>query len=112
MRIDEFTSTTITPKFDYDIADDVVVFMRNDPIFYRKSLFPAVSRMADLHRSGKAIDPSKCLGSVVEKALGSYCKKFNIAELPDEVFNLEDRSNIINRLFSEEMEEIKKGEYK
>ena len=45
MRIDEFTDATIAPKFDYDVVDDVTVFMRNDPMFYRKSLFPAVSKI-------------------------------------------------------------------
>ena len=112
MRIDEFTNATITPKFDYDIVDDVTVFMRNDPMFYRKSLFPAVSKMADLHRAGKSIDKNNCLGEVVEQALNAYCKKFNVAEIPDETFSNSDRQSIIDKLFSEEMEEIKKGEYK
>ena len=112
MRIDEFTNATITPRFDYDVVDDVTVFMRNDPMFYRKSFFPAVSRMADLHRAGKPIDKHQCLSSVVEQALGAYCKKFNIADVPDDTFNDSDREQIIDKLFAEEMEQIKKGEYK
>jgi len=98
-------------RFDFDVVDDVVVFMRNDPMFYRKSFFPAVSRLADLHRAGKPIDQQKCLGGMVENALQSYCKKYKIAQQPDEVFNNDDRAAIINRIYAEEMEEIKRGEY-
>ena len=111
MKIVEFANLD-KPKFDFDVVDDVVVFMRNDPQFYRKSLFPAVSKIADMHRDGSKIDQNKCLGDVVERALESYCKKFNIADMPDQVFNNDDRQRIIDRIFSEEMEEIKKGEYK
>jgi hypothetical protein len=110
MRIDEFSQTTDT-SLPFDVVDDVVVFMRNDPMFYRKSFFPAVSRVADLHREGKPIDQNKCLGDMVEQALQSYCKKFNVARMPDEVFNNDDRQAIIDLIFSEEMEQIKNGEY-
>jgi|TARA_B110000503_G_scaffold7367_1_gene9979 hypothetical protein len=112
MRIDEFTNATMTPRFDYDIVDDVTVFMRNDPMFYRKSLFPAVSKMADLHRAGKPVDKHKCLSDVVEEALGAYCKKYNIADQADGPFNDSDRDQIIDKIFGEEMEQIKKGDYK
>ena len=111
MRIDEFTDATIAPKFDYDVVDDVTVFMRNDPMFYRKSLFPAVSKMADLHRAGKPVDKHTCLGAVVEKALNAYCKKFQVAEIPDETFTNNDREQIIDRIYSEEMDQIKRGDY-
>jgi hypothetical protein len=111
MRIDEFSQQPEN-KFDYDIVDDVCVFMRNDPLFYRKSFFPAVSNMADLQRNGSKIDKQSCLGGMIETAIGAYCKKYDIAEVPDEVFTIEDRANIIDKIFSEEMEQIKAGEYK
>lgn len=111
MKINEFHDP-IDSKLPFDVVDDVVVFMRNDPQFYRKSFFPAVAKVADLHRAGKPLDKNKCLGDMVERALEGYCNKFKIAKLPDEIFTNEDREAIINKIFSEEMEEIKKGEYK
>jgi hypothetical protein len=111
VKIVEFNQA-IENRFDYDVVDDVVVFMRNDPMFYRKSFFPAVSQMADLHRAGKPIDKNKCLGNMVEHALGAYCKKYNVADAPDEVFNNDDRLQIIDKIFSEEMMQIKQGDYK
>jgi len=110
MRIDEFSKID-NNSLPYDVVDDVVVFMRNDPMFYRKSFFPAVSRVADMHRAGKTIDQNKCLGDMVEQALQTYCKKFNIAQQPDNVFNNDDRQSIIDKIFAEEMEQIKNGEY-
>ena len=98
-------------KFDFDVVDDVVMFMRNDPIFYRKAFFPAISKLADNVRNGKSCDKSD-LSEMVENALESYCQKYNLAELPDEIFNDDDRTSIIDKIFSEEMSQIKNGEYK
>lgn len=111
MRLTEFAQPNDT-ALPYDVVDDVCVFMKNDTQFYRKSFFPAVSRIADMHRAGKTIDQNECLGSMIEDALGSYCKKYNVARHPDEIFNNDDRQAIIDKIFAEEMEEIKKGEYK
>lgn len=111
MRINEFSQQPEN-RFDYDVVDDVCVFMRNDPIFYRKSFFPAISRIADLHREGKSIDKKQCLGQMIENALEAYCKRFDVADIPDQMFNDNDRQNIMDKIYSEEMEQIRKGEFK
>jgi hypothetical protein len=110
MRIDEFAQNG-EQRFDFDVVDDIIVFMRNDPMFYRKSFFPAMAQIADLHRAGKPVDKNKCLGSMVETALGAYCKKYGVADVPDEIFNNDDRLQIIDKIFSEEMMQIKQGDY-
>ena len=43
MRIDELATPQET-KLNFDIVDDAVVFMRNDPQFYRKKYYPTVSK--------------------------------------------------------------------
>ena len=111
MRIDEFTVPQET-NLGFDVVDDVCVFMRNDPVFYRKSFFPTMSKIADMHRNGKEINANECMGSMVENGINSYCKKFKIAPIPDEVFTQNDRTSIIDKIFSEEMESIKGGDYK
>lgn len=111
MRIDEFASNQDT-TFPYDLVDDVCVFMRNDPQFYRKSFFPTMSKMADMHSAGKNIDANECMSGMVETGINSYCKKFNVAKVPDEVFTQDHRTSILNKLFSEEMAQIRNGEYK
>ena len=112
VKLVEFTNFNQEGKLDYDVVEDVAFFMRNDPIFYRKTFFPAVSKMADMHICGQAVNERDCLGEMCERALESYCKKYKIASVPDEVFTDEDRNNLMHKIFSEEMEQIKRGEYK
>ena len=109
MRIDELATPQDT-KLNFDIIDDAVVFMRNDPVFYRKKYFPTISNMADNVRGGKEIDRS-VLGSMVDSGINSYCKKFNIGRGPADVFTNEDRTSIIEKICSEELVEIEKGSY-
>jgi len=111
MKILEFTNIEQN-RPNFDVVDDVCVFMRNDPIFYRKSFFPTMSKIADMHREGKEVNANECMSGMVESGLNSYCKKFKVAKMPDELFTQDDRTRIIDKLFSEEMEQIKKGEYK
>ena len=86
--------------------------MRNDPEFYRKEYFPAMASIADMHEKGNAIDPRKSLRNMVDNGCSSYCKKYNLAKNPEDVFTQEKRDAIIDKLFGEEMEQIKNGEYK
>jgi len=111
MKLVEFTNPQEN-KLNFDVVDDVIVFMRNDPQFYRKSFFPTMSKIADMHRAGQDVNPQECMSGMIENALNSYCKTFKVADIPDEIFTQDDRSSIIDRVFSEEMEQIKKGEYK
>lgn len=97
---------------NFDLIDDTSFFMRNDPEFYRKEYFPAMASMADMHEKGKAIDAKKSLSKLVDHGCTSYCKKYNLAKNPEELFTQEKRDAIIDKLFGEEMEQIKQGEYK
>jgi len=110
MKIFEVTQQDTNPNFD--LVDDASFYMRNDPEFYRKSYFPAMAKVADLHRNGKSINPHKCLGGMVEKGISKYCQKYDMAKHPEEVFTQDQREELIDRLFAEEMEQIKQGEYK
>ena len=111
MLIKEFTNL---PKdnLNFDICDDTVVFMRNDPNFYRKEYFPAITRLADVHRAGKKIDPQIILMPMVEKGCDQYVKKYNLGMGTEQAYNNNDRSNILHRIYSEELEQIRNGEYK
>jgi hypothetical protein len=110
MRIDEF-SQPIDDKLNFDVIDDVAVFMRNDPQFYRKNFFPAIDKMKSCVDNGTRVDANKMLGPVVDKACEGYCQKFNVNRTPADLFDLDDRQALIQRLYSEEMENIKKGAY-
>jgi len=99
-------------EFPFDKIDDVVVFMRNDPMFYRKQYFPCINNIADMQREGTNQNPQNILMPMIEKGINQYCAKYNLGKSPDEVFDNNDRSAIFDKIYKEEMEQIKKGEYK
>jgi len=109
MRISELQRPN---DLDFDIVEDTVVFMRNDPMFYRKHYFPAMSKLADIYSSGKSVDARKHLMPTIEAACNEYVKKYDIARNTEEAFTNEDRTAIMQKIYSEEMEQIRKGEYK
>ena len=110
MRIDELANTPET-DMRFDIVDDASYYMRNDPSFYRKQYFPCMSKLADMHGAGKKVDRSM-LNTMVEKGINNYVQKYNLGKTSEDVFKQPDRDALIDMLFSEEMAEIKKGEYK
>lgn len=111
VKVNEVTNLNEEKDLPYDVVEDAVVFMRNDPMFYRRHYLPAIMRIADLHRAQKKYNPSKILSPCIEEALTRYCRKYNIARTPEEVFTSEDRSAILQKIYSEEMDQIKRGGY-
>jgi|TARA_B110000046_G_scaffold7353_1_gene7713 hypothetical protein len=109
MRIDEFAQP-MDDKLPFDVVDDVAIFMRNDPMFYRKSLFPAIMNMKDRHDSGKSCVAEECLSEVCGRAMESYCSKFKLGS-PTNIFKPEDKGQLIQKVFGEEMKMIKDGAY-
>ena len=108
MRLNEFTDKEELP---FDVVDDTLVFMRNDPVFYRKFYFPAVCELADCQRAGKDADPKKFLTPMIEKGFDAYVKKYNVGRNSEEVFTAEDRTNLLQKINDEETENIRKGDY-
>jgi hypothetical protein len=109
MRIDEFAQP-MDDKLPFDVVDDVTIFMRNDPMFYRKQLFPAIMNMKDRHDTGQECVAEDCLGEVCGNAMETYCDKFKLGKSAN-IFKDEDKGLIINKLFGEEMKMIKDGQY-
>jgi len=110
VKLVEF-SPPIDDSLPFNVVDDVAIFMRNDPMFYRKQLFPAIMKMKDFTENQKSIDAHKMFGPLVDKAAIVYCKKFNIPKRPEEIFTDEDKKNLVQKLYSEELNSIKKGVY-
>ena len=102
VKIVEFFDNTdmpeqILPQIDFDISEDLVIFMRNDPMFYRKSLFPAIETV----KASKPMDTT-ALENVVHQGLGKYCSKFNIPHPQDQLLTAEDINRIVERLVQED----------
>lgn len=110
MKINEF-SEQHDDKLPFDVTEDVIVFMKNDPMFYRKKYFPAIMQMKDDCKRNKKVDAEKLLGPAVDSAMNTYCKKFQVGKNASRVFDMQDRTSIISKIYSEEMENIQQGRY-
>lgn len=110
MKILEFHHSN--DKMNFDVVDDAIVFMRNDPMFYRQEYYPRMCKLADRHRAGKKTDPVKLFSPMVEKGCDMYTKKYNLSPSSNDLFRQQERNDIIRRLYQEEMKAIAGGEYK
>lgn len=112
MKIVEFFSSEKQDTPPFNVVDDLTIFMRNDPMFYRKTFFPAMADVSDKLERGESVDPIIVLRPVVDKGINSYCKKFMIKKRPEDIFSDDDRKLAMQKIYSEEMPYIKKGGYK
>ena len=110
MRIDEFTQP-IDDKLPFDPIEDLIVYMRNDPMIYRKSLFPALSKMSDCARNKQEYNFAETMRPVVVNAAKSYCKKFKMPKPAGVIFPPNDIDECMTRLLKDEKEHIEKGAY-
>lgn len=112
MRINEIDDRPGEPiKFKFDPCDDAVIFMRNDPIFYRKKYYPALMQLKDCVKNNKRVDAEKLFGGVVDSGMNTYCKKFNLGKTMSNVFSIADRTKMLEQICSEEIVNVKRGEY-
>ena len=111
MKINEVAMTGEDNELPFSIAEDLMVFMRNDPMFYRKSYYPCMSDISDRKFKGEDVNFEECARPMVELAINEYCKKFRITSTPQSVFTTEDEDSVIEMIMSEEMPRIEAGEY-
>lgn len=111
MKVEDFGLGPQEQQLPYDVADDIKIFMRNDPMFYRKQLFPAIQDMKKCHNAGTEYNPHQSLLPIVDSAIKQYCSKFKLPMRPNELLDKEEKETLLSSLFAEEMTNIKKGEY-
>jgi len=98
-------------QLGYDVVEDAKIFMRNDPMFYRKHYFPAMTQCQDAHRTGKKVNMANIIKPMIEKGCNAYVKQYNIGRHPEEVFRPEERQSLYDMIYTEEMPRIEAGEY-
>ena len=111
VKIVEFTNRDTENQLPFNVAEDVHVYMKNDPMFYRKHYFPCMAKMAEMHRAGKAFNMAQTIKPVIKRAAEGYCKRYNMPMPAATLFREEDENELVERICSEEMDRIKQGEY-
>ena len=90
MRIDEFTNKKDERELPFSVAEDLMVFMRNDPTFYRKKFYPCMADMQDAKIKGQEVNFPEYARPMVVSAMEDYCRKFNVSSNSQSVFTKED----------------------
>ena len=96
-------------QFTFDIVDDIMVFIKNDSMFYQKHYYPSIIRLKQLFDQNKLDQYKRVLEPVLNTAIDIYCQKYKIG-FPEHV-NKEERLALLQRIYDEEIENIKQGEY-
>ena len=96
-------------KLGYDLKDDLIFFMNNDPEFYREDYFPTVIKFKKYIESGKSVQP-RAFESMIKHAYECYQKKFPVEGLDPEL-NKEISKNICEYIHETETRNIKEGHY-
>ena len=93
----------------FDLKDDLICFMRNDPDFYRKNYFPIATKFKDFINSGRSVTP-RAFESMVKHAYECYNNKFQVEGL-DKELTKEMCEEVCNEIHRSELNFIKDGMY-
>lgn len=114
MYIREFVTAIKKDKdeLSFDIADDLVVYMKNDPMFYRKEYYPAVLKMQSAYNKNKPLDAVSLWAPIVKRAIVPYMTKFKIDKNPKDIVSIDNIKSMASKIYSDELGNIKNGSYK
>jgi len=111
VKIVEFFNQTEKEGLPFNVVEDVVVFMRNNPSFYRKHYYPAVLHLKELFDKKQKVNPAKLFSSIIERAAYNYCKEYNVGKRPEELLSDEEKKELIQTIYDEELKNIREGVY-
>jgi hypothetical protein len=96
-------------QLPYDLAEDLMFFMRNDENFYRKHYYPHIAKIKEQVKQGRKLS-SNVFMPMVQHAFECYTDKFPIRGLPE---SLEDDlcEEICSKLRTEEVQHINNDIY-
>jgi hypothetical protein len=96
-------------QLGYDLKDDLVCFMQNDPQFYRKEYFPIMHKFKEYVESGRSVHP-RAFEGLVKKAYESYQNTFKVEGLEQDL-EKEMCEAICEALHEQETKSIEDGHY-
>lgn len=81
MKIFElFNQSRNESKLDFDLQDDLIFFMNNDPEFYRKDFHPFLTKYNRHCDAGRQVS-SRAFFPLVKRAYEAYQNKFQVEQL-------------------------------
>ena len=109
MRIFEiFDNTQTNPELDYDIQDDLIYWINNDSMFYRKTYYPFAMKVHARFKHNKPVSAG-AFASIVKSAYAAYKQQFPIPGQPDTLSDSDIRE-ISVKLHNEELSDFRTNE--
>lgn len=87
---------------EFDLNDDLIFFINNDPEFYRKDYYPFIRKFKNHCARDKEVSPSAFV-PIVKKAFGHYQNTFPVQGLESKLA-ADDLQQICEKLHGQEME--------
>ena len=110
MIIDDLLDNNKPKKeLGYDLMDDLIFFMNNDPAFYRKKYFPSMLKFNQYCGEGKNVAP-RGFEPLVKYAYECYQNKFPVEGLEPEL-DKELCEKICNEIHKRETKNCEDGVY-
>ena len=109
MKIEDL-NLKIGDKLPFDVIEDLMVYMQNDPMFYRRHMYPKMIDVQEAVKGGGKVN-KKDLIPMIDHAIASYVKKFNINKRPADLLTTEEKMECISKLLKNEVDNFRKGMY-
>lgn len=110
VKVAELTNVNMEENLPWDVVEDIAVFMRNDPAFYRRHLYPTMVDVQEAVKNGGKYNKKSML-PIVDRAIKSYIKKFDIKKRPEDLLTDSEKMQLINSILEQEVENFRKGSY-
>lgn len=107
----EFSDDENTTDLGFNVIEDLCQHMKNDPMFYRKMYYPTIAGIQDKLKKGETIDQREMMMPMIDKGCQHYCSKYDIPTSPEDLLTDEDKTAMVEKLYGEEMELIRDGDY-
>lgn len=109
MKIFELYNPNIK-RGDFDLSDDLIFFMRNDPQFYRKDYHPFLQKFNRHCDAGRSVSP-KAFIPIVKHAFECYKNSFPVEGMEEQLSN-NDLREVCEKLQGEEQNFYHEGKKK
>lgn len=112
MNIDELLTNKNTNKqkeLGYDLMDDLMFFMNNDPDFYRKRYYPSMIKFDRYCKEHKRVSPTG-FEKLVQEAYDIYKEKFPVEGLGKDL-DKEICEKLCQQIHEQETKNCEEGMY-
>ena len=100
----------IGDKLPYNVVEDLCIFMKNNPNFYRKELYPRFVEVQNSVQNGGKFNKKQLL-PMIEKAIQTYVKEYDLPKRPQDLLTQEEKMDCISNLLKDELENFRNKEY-